>query len=328
MKPLLHVANVSKRFPIRTGIWGRASAWVHAVNDVSLAIAPGETLGIVGESGCGKSTLARMIARLIRPDEGEITFDGVRLTRLSQRALRPYRRHIQMIFQDPFASLNPRLTVGHVLAEPFHIHHIGPHRTRKDRVVELLDLVGLPADAAGRYPHEFSGGQRQRVGIARAIALHPKLIIADEPVSALDVSVRGEILNLLLDLQERLGLAYLFIAHDMTIVAQISHRIAVMYLGKVVEMLPAGGVLQSCHPYTRALLAAVPDVDPARVRTLQAITGDVPSPVSPPSGCYFHPRCRYRQLPRCREEVPPLEGKSNGHLAACHFAEEVLTDRG
>lgn len=322
---LLTVSHLSKRFPIKAGVFARPVAWVHAVDDVSFEIAPGETLGIVGESGCGKSTLARMISRLIQPDAGEITFDGTPLIRLSARALRPVRRHIQMIFQDPVASLNPRMTIGQVLAEPLHIHCIGTRRSRTDRVAELLDLVGLDPSAAQRYPHEFSGGQRQRIGIARAIALHPKLIIADEPVSALDVSVRGEILNLLLDLQERLGLAYLFIAHDMTVVAQVSHRIAVMYLGKIVEVLPATGVLQSGHPYTRALLAAVPEADPTRANRLQPITGDVPSPVHRPSGCHFHPRCTYRQFPRCREEAPHLARTSNGHLAACHFAEQVLT---
>lgn len=324
MTALLTVANVSKRFPIKAGIFARPVAWVHAVSDVSLEVMPGETLGIVGESGCGKSTLAKMIVRLLRPDTGNITFDGHDLTHLSHSALRPLRRNFQMVFQDPFASLNPRMTIGQIIAEPLHVHRLGSRRDRKDRVAALLELVGLSADAVSRYPHEFSGGQRQRVGIARAIAVNPKLIVADEPVSALDASVRGEILNLLLDLQERLGLAYIFIAHDMTVVAQISHRIAVMYLGKIVEVLPATNVLQPSHPYTRALLAAVPEADPDKARALQPIGGDVPSPITPPSGCHFHPRCAFRQFPRCREDAPVLERKANGHWAACHFAEDVV----
>ncbi len=326
MTALLHIEHLTKRFPIKAGVLARPVAWVHAVSDVSFDIAPGETLGIVGESGCGKSTLARLIVRLLRPDAGRITFAGTDLTPLSQRALRPLRRNIQMIFQDPFASLNPRMTVGETLAEPLHIHHIGSRRDRKDRVAELLELVGLGADVAIRYPHEFSGGQRQRIGIARAIAVNPKLIIADEPVSALDVSVRGEVLNLLLELQTRLGLSYLFIAHDMTVVAQMSHRIAVMYLGKIVELLPAENIFQACHPYTRALLSAVTEADPDKRQRMQPIVGDVPSPITPPLGCHFHPRCGYRQFPICREAAPTLERKSNGHLAACHFAEEVLAD--
>ncbi|MBI2343035.1 MAG: ATP-binding cassette domain-containing protein [Deltaproteobacteria bacterium] len=315
----LVVRNLVKHFPIHSGIFQKTTGKVHAVSGVSLTIAPGETLGLVGESGCGKSTLARLIVRLLTPDAGTIMFDGRIITHDSQRSLQSLRRDLQMIFQDPFASLNPRMTVGAILAEPFRIHRVGTRRDRPGRVAALLDLVGLAAEAMHRYPHEFSGGERQRIGIARAIALRPKLVIADEPVSALDVSVQGEILNLLLDLQEQLGLAYLLIAHDIKVVAQISHRIAVMYLGRIVETLPAAELLRACHPYTHALLASVPEPNPAQARAISPIGGDVPSPIAPPRGCPFHPRCPRRQLPLCAETMPAMTAHAGDRHAACHF---------
>lgn len=315
---LLEVKNVSKKFPIRGGVFNKVKQNVHAVTDVSLTLKPGETLGVVGESGCGKTTLARMIVRLLQPDSGEINFAGTNIAKSSGAALKSMRRDMQMIFQDPFSSLNPRMPVGDLVAEPLIIHNVGKSSERTSRVNELLDLVGLPRSSAKLYPHEFSGGQRQRIGIARAIALQPKLIVCDEPVSALDVSVQGEILNLLLDLQERFGMSYLFIAHDIKVVAQISHRIAVMYLGKIMEVLPAEKILDSVHPYTRALLSAVPEPDPHSDWRPLAPEGDVPSPINPPFGCVFHPRCSYTQ-PECRSKVPVLEVKRPQNIAACHF---------
>jgi oligopeptide/dipeptide ABC transporter ATP-binding protein len=316
---LLTVSEVTKHFPIRSGVFNRPTAWVQAVNGVSFTVAPGETLGIVGESGCGKSTLARLILRLYQPDSGSICFEDKDIVQMDRRAMKAMRREMQMVFQDPFASLNPRMTIGAILAEPFTIHLGLSRRKCLDRVAEVLDVVGLPVDTMSRFPHEFSGGQRQRIGIARAIALRPKLIVADEPVSALDVSVQGEILNLLIDLQERLNLAYIFIAHDLKVVAQISHRIAVMYLGRIVETLDATQLFEACHPYTRALLAAVPEPDPERAARLEAIVGDVPSPIRPPSGCAFHPRCTACQLPHCGRERPELVAQSHGGTAACHY---------
>ncbi len=256
---LLEVRQLTKKFPVRAGVLQRANDWVRAVNGVSLHVAKGETLGIVGESGCGKTTLARLIVRLIQPDAGQIIFNGTDITKERGEIMRRVRRELQMVFQDPFGSLNPRMTIGDTLAEPFIIHRIGQRNDRTDRVAALLETVGLPADAMQRYPHQFSGGQRQRIGIARAIALEPQLVIADEPVSALDVSVQGEILNLLLDLQDRMQLSYILIAHDIKIVAQVSHRIAVMYQGEIVEEMPAGKILDSHHPYTKTLIASVPD---------------------------------------------------------------------
>lgn len=318
---LLELDSVTKNFPIKGGIFSKTVAKVHAVSDVSLDLEAGETLGVVGESGCGKSTLARLIVRLYTPDEGTITFEGKDISGLRGRALRNMRREIQMVFQDPFSSLNPRMTVGDILAEPFIVHNVARGRTARQQVETLLDTVGMPGEAALRYPHEFSGGQRQRIGIARAIALRPKLVIADEPVSALDVSVQGEILNLLLDLQQRLGLTYLFIAHDIKVVAQVSNRIAVMYLGRIVETMPADELDQASHPYTRALLQAVPIADPTRRGHMRPIMGDVPSPMAPPSGCPFHPRCPIVERPRCTETRPALEQKPNGHVAACHLVQ-------
>jgi len=311
---LVRAEHVKKYFPIRKGILQREVARVHAVDDVSLEVRTGETLGLVGESGCGKSTLARCIARLYDLTDGTITFEGRDISRLSRRQLRP-------VFQDPYASLNPRKRVGAILSDPLRIHSYGDRVKIRARVRELLDLVGLSPEHVNRYPHEFSGGQRQRIGVARAIALHPKLIIADEPVSALDVSIRAQVINLLDDLQDELSLTYVFIAHDLGVVRHISDRIAVMYLGKVVEISPAEELYRRpVHPYTEALLSAVPLPDPdlSAKREQIVLEGDVPSPVTPPSGCRFHPRCRYATEICAREEPPLVMHGSQGHAAACH----------
>jgi oligopeptide transport system ATP-binding protein len=319
---LLRAEHIRKYFPIRRGtLVSREVARVHAVDDVSLEVRAGETIGLVGESGCGKSTLARCLARLHTLTGGSVYFDGRDISGLSRRRLRPIRRSLQMVFQDPYASLNPRKRVGTILAEPLRIHHRGNREQIRRRVRELLELVGLSPEHVNRYPHEFSGGQRQRIGVARALALHPKLIIADEPVSALDVSIRAQVINLLADLQDELDLTYIFIAHDLGVVRHVSDRIAVMYLGKIVEICPAEELYQRpIHPYTEALLSAVPIPDPDLSEQRQQIVleGDVPSPIEPPSGCRFHPRCRYAtQL--CREQEPPLVAHTaTGHAAACH----------
>jgi oligopeptide transport system ATP-binding protein len=320
---LLRVEHLKKYFPIRRGIlFRREIGRVHAVDDVSFDVKAGETLGLVGESGCGKSTLGRCIVRLHDLTEGSVTIGGQDISRLSRRALRPVRSDVQMIFQDPYASLNPRKRVGTIIADPLRIHgrHTGRQKI-KDRVRELLKLVGLSPEHINRYPHEFSGGQRQRIGVARALALHPKLIIADEPVSALDVSIRAQVINLLDDLQDDLGLTYIFIAHDLGVVRHVSDRIAVMYLGKIVEISPAEELYQRpVHPYTEALLSAVPIPDPAITARREQIVleGDVPSPIQPPSGCRFHPRCRYA-TDICKQTEPPLARQgAEGHLAACH----------
>jgi peptide/nickel transport system ATP-binding protein len=318
---LVRAEHVKKYFPIRKGILQREVARVHAVDDVSLEVRTGETLGLVGESGCGKSTLARCIARIYDLTAGSITFEGRDISRLSRRQLRPVRRELQMVFQDPYASLNPRKRVGAILSDPLRIHKYGDRAKITARVRELLDLVGLSPEHVNRYPHEFSGGQRQRIGVARAIALHPRLIIADEPVSALDVSIRAQVINLLDDLQDELSLTYVFIAHDLGVVRHISDRIAVMYLGKIVEISPAEELYrQPIHPYTEALLSAVPLPDPdlSAKREQIVLEGDVPSPVRPPSGCRFHPRCRYATEICAREEPPLVMHGSNGHVAACH----------
>jgi oligopeptide/dipeptide ABC transporter ATP-binding protein len=317
--PLVEVRNVKKYFPIRKGLLQREVGRVHAVDDVTFAVRAGETLGLVGESGCGKSTLGRTIVRLYEPTAGTVVFQGRDISRLGPRALRPLRKQMQMVFQDPYASLNPRKRVGSIIGTPLKIHGVDKSERRR-RVQELLDTVGLSPEHYNRFPHEFSGGQRQRIGVARALALNPKLIVADEPVSALDVSIQSQMLNLLDDLQKELDLTYIFIAHDLGVVRHVSDRIAVMYLGKLVELSPAEELYQRpIMPYTEALLSAVPIPDPdlSHKRERIVLEGDVPSPISPPSGCRFHPRCRY-MTDICKEVEPPLTDYGNGHLAACH----------
>ena len=317
---LLSVRNLTKQFAIGGGLFGRSLDRVHAVDGVSFDIAAGETLGLVGESGCGKSTTGRCIMRLIEPSSGEVWFEGTDVTRTEGESLRGMRRNMQIIFQDPFASLNPRHTVGAIVGEALIIHRLARNRREmEDRVVHLLETVGLQAGHVGRFPHEFSGGQRQRIGIARALAVEPKLIICDEPVSALDVSVQAQVINLLEDLQEKFGLTYLFIAHDLSVVEHISDRVAVMYLGRVVEIAPARALYDHPqHPYTEALLSAVPIPDPTVKRQRIVLQGDVPNPIRPPSGCHFHTRCPIAAA-RCTAETPPLELDEDGHWVACHF---------
>jgi oligopeptide/dipeptide ABC transporter ATP-binding protein len=318
--PLLQVDDLKMHFPVREGLLLRAKTFNRAVDGVSLHINPGETLGLVGESGCGKSTLGRCIARLYRPSAGTVRFQGEDITHMSDRALRPMRQNIQMIFQDPMESLNARHTVGDILAEPFIVQGIGNSALRSKRVTELLNIVGLPARSASRYPFEFSGGQRQRIGIARAIALNPKLVICDEPVSALDVSIQSQILNLLVDLQREFNLSYLFIAHDLAVVKHISDRVAVMYLGNIIETADSDAIYREAkHPYTQSLIAAIPVPDPNHNAQRQIIQGDVPSAINPPSGCHFHPRCP-RTEPRCKAEKPVLRELGSTHFGACHLA--------
>ncbi len=318
---LLEVKNLKVHFPVKHGVFSRVNAWVKAVDDVSLTVAPGETVGLVGESGCGKTTLGRAIIRLLEPTGGSVTFEGEDITTLEGAALRERRRRFQMIFQDPVGSLNPRMTVGQIIGEALDIHHLAAdEQAREARIGRLLKDVGLNPQHAQRYPHEFSGGQRQRIGIARALAVEPKLIVCDEPVSALDVSVQAQIINLLQDLQREHGLAYLFIAHDLAVVEHISHRVVVMYLGKVVETAASKAIINAPkHPYTQALLSAVPVVDPDSKRRRIVLPGDVPSPINPPSGCPFHPRCPIAEA-RCKTEVPALREITPGHWAACHLA--------
>ncbi len=319
-EPLLSVRGLKKYFPLKGGVLAREIERVHAVDDVSLDIAPGETLGLVGESGCGKSTTGRCIMRLMQPSEGTIRFEGRDVTGLAGKELRELRREMQIIFQDPFASLNPRHTVRAIVGEALIIHRLAKNRQDlEDQVVRLLELVGLGAEHLPRFAHEFSGGQRQRIGIARALAVQPKLIVCDEPVSALDVSVQAQVINLLEDLQERLGLAYLFIAHDLSVVEHISNRVAVMYLGRVVEVASARALYDNPrHPYTEALLSAVPIPDPAVKRRRIVLQGDVPNPIRPPPGCHFHTRCPIAQE-QCRRDVPALEEAETGHWVACHL---------
>ena len=322
---LLEVKNLVKHFPVRSGIFSRVEAYVRAVDGISFDLAPGETLGLVGESGCGKSTAGRSILRLIEPTSGEIRFKGIDIINLDRESMRKLRREMQIIFQDPYASLNPRMTVGSIVGEPLAIHKIAKGEERENRVADILRRVGLRPEHMRRYPHEFSGGQRQRIGIARALALNPQLIIGDEPVSALDVSIQAQVLNLLEDLQEEFGMAYLIIAHDLSVVQHISDRIAVMYLGKIVELSTADGIVMSPrHPYTEALLSAVPVPDPSVKKQGRIIlTGDVPSPVNPPSGCRFHTRCRYKE-DRCVSEEPEMCQVAPGHFSACHFSEDIF----
>ena len=324
---LLEVRNLKKYFPIQKGILRRVVGQVKAVDGIDLEIYQGETLGLVGESGCGKTTTGRLILRAMEPTAGEVRFrrDGslVDLTKLPLSEMKALRRDMQIIFQDPFSSLNPRMTVFDLVSEPLVIHGLAHGAELRTQVRELLEAVGLKAQHMNRYPYAFSGGQRQRIGIARALALRPKLIVADEPVSALDVSIQAQVINLLEDLQKEFGLTYLFIAHNLSVVEHISNRVAVMYLGKIVELASAETLYaEPLHPYTEALLSAVPSADPDRKTQRIILTGDVPSPANPPAGCKFHPRCRYAQA-ICRQEEPALRAVQPGHLTACHFAEEL-----
>ena len=321
--PLLELRDLATHFPVRGGVLLRATGTNRAVDGVSLTVQRGETLGLVGESGCGKSTLGKTVVRLLEPTSGSILFEGQDIAGLSRRRLKPLRRELQMVFQDPAESLNSRHTVGNLIEEPLIIHGVGTAAERAARVRELLDLVGLPASAAEKFPFEFSGGQRQRISIARAIALGPKLLVCDEPVSALDVSIQSQILNLFLDLQAELGLAYLFIAHDLAVVRHVSDSIAVMYLGRIMEYADADGLMaRPRHPYTQALITAIPVPDPTRRSTRTILSGDVPSPIDPPSGCPFHTRCPHAEA-RCRNERPLLREAarqgSTPHMVACHF---------
>jgi oligopeptide transport system ATP-binding protein len=315
---LLEIRNLKKYFPVGEGLFSRGKGMLKAVDDVTLAVHEGETLGLVGESGCGKSTLGRTILRLIEPTGGEVIFQGKNLLTLSQRELRDMRRQMQIIFQDPYASLNPRMRVGDIVGEGLEIHKLAKGKAKRERVVELLHQVGLREDHYDRYPHEFSGGQRQRIGIARALAVSPKFIVCDEPVSSLDVSIQAQIINLLQELQEKMHLTYLFISHDLRVVEHISHRVAIMYLGKVVELANSETIYRDAkHPYTRALLSAVPLPDTGKKKERVVLQGDVPSPVNPPSGCTFHPRCSYREA-ICDQTEPPLDFDAEGHGVSCH----------
>jgi oligopeptide/dipeptide ABC transporter ATP-binding protein len=320
--PLLSVRNLVKHFPVKKGLLQKTVGQVHAVDGISFDIAEGETLGLVGESGCGKSTAGKAILKLIEPTSGEIRVNGERIDALSRREMRPYRRELQVVFQDPYSSLNPRLNIRDIIAEPLKNYGVADGKALHERVETLAGKVGLRSDALNRYPHEFSGGQRQRIGIARALALNPGLIICDEPVSALDVSVQAQVINLLGDLQKEFGLSYLFIAHDIAVVEHISHRIAVMYLGKIVEIADRASLFaRPQHPYTEALLSAVPVPDPDAAKKRIILRGDVPSPIDPPSGCRFHTRCPYA-FDRCSKEEPHLQEVLPGHHAACHLRDD------
>jgi peptide/nickel transport system ATP-binding protein/oligopeptide transport system ATP-binding protein len=318
-RPSLEVFDLVKHFPIRKGVFGRRAGEVRAVDGVSFAVAPGETLGLVGESGCGKSTVGRAALKLVEPTSGRIVVAGVDVTSLSPRAMWEHRRRIQTVFQDPYSSLNPRLPAGAIVGEPMENYGLSRGRETEERVAALFQRVGLRPEAMRKYPHEFSGGQRQRLGIARALAVRPEIIVADEPVSALDVSVQAQVLNLLIDLQEEYGLAFLFVSHDLAVMRHISHRIAVMYLGRIVELADKRTLFrQPLHPYTEALLSAAPIPDPARKRRRVVLQGDVPSPANPPPGCRFHTRCPYA-VARCRSEDPPLREVAPGQHVACHL---------
>ncbi len=322
VKPLLEVKHLKKYFPIKGGIFGRPVGEVKAVNDVSFEVYEGEVLGIVGESGCGKSTTGKALLRLTEPSDGEVLFEGRDVTKMSSEEMRKMRRDMQMIFQDPYASLNPRHNVGKILGEPLLVHGIGDKKDRAEKVKEILEIVGLSGDHASRYPHQFSGGQRQRIGIARALIVRPKLIVCDEPVSALDVSVQSQILNLMEDLQEEFKLTYIFIAHDLSVVKHISHRIGVMYLGKMVELSSKDNLYREpLHPYTQSLMSAVPEPDPDLKKERIILEGDVPSPSNPPSGCPFHTRCP-KVMDMCKTEVPEFREIRDSHFAACHLYNE------
>ena len=314
---LLEVADLKKHYPVRSGILRRTVGKVHSVDGVSFTIGVGETLGMVGESGCGKSTVARSILRLVEPTGGSIRLNGCDITHLGKTTLRPHRRSMQIIFQDPFASLNPRMTAGDIVGEPLIVHGLATGTKKRERVAELFDQVGLRPDQMQNFPHQFSGGQRQRICIARALSLGPDLIVCDEPVSALDVSIQAQVINLLIDLQRKHGFSYLFIAHDLAVVAHISHRVAVMYLGRIVEIAEKAKLFANPrHPYTQALLASVPVADPKAKRLVPLIDGDVPSPINPPPGCAFHPRCPYAQ-DRCKAAIPPLRATDATREVAC-----------
>jgi oligopeptide/dipeptide ABC transporter ATP-binding protein len=325
--PLLSVKGLVKHFPVKRGLLQRTVGQVHAVDGISFDIAPGETLGLVGESGCGKSTVGKAILKLVDATAGEIRLSGARIDQLSRSEMRPMRRQMQVVFQDPYSSLNPRLKVRDIIAEPLVNYGVAVGSGLAERVVELAGKVGLRPETLDRYPHEFSGGQRQRIGIARALALHPSLIVCDEPVSALDVSVQAQVINLLVDLQREFALAYLFIAHDIAVVEHISHRVAVMYLGKIVEIADRSDLfLRPQHPYTEALLSAVPAPEPGLEKKRIILKGDVPSPINPPSGCRFHTRCPYA-FARCSAEEPELQEISTGHQVACHLREPAVVSQ-
>jgi oligopeptide/dipeptide ABC transporter ATP-binding protein len=316
---VLEVEDLKKHFPVRKGLLRRTVGQVYAVDGISFSIGEGETLGLVGESGCGKSTAGRAVLRLIEPTAGRVTMTGRDITHLSKKELRPYRRQMQIVFQDPFSSLNPRMTAGDIVGEPLLVHGVARGKERRERVAALFERVGLRAAQMANYPHQFSGGQRQRIGIARALALGPKLIVGDEPVSALDVSIQAQVINLLQDLQHERKLSYLFISHNLAVVEHISHRIAVMYLGRIVEYADTRSIFtRPQHPYTEALLSAVPVPDPAIKRQKRLVQGDVPSPVNPPAGCHFHTRCPYA-VARCKVESPPLREIAPGHHVSCHL---------
>jgi len=321
VNPLLEVTDLVKHYAVRGGVLRRRIGTVHAVDGLSFSLATGETLGLVGESGCGKSTVARSVLRLIEPSSGAIRLDGTDITRLGKTALRPHRRSIQIVFQDPFASLNPRMTAGDIVGEPLEVHGLATGQRKRDRVGELFEQVGLRPDQMKNYPHQFSGGQRQRICIARALSLGPKLIVCDEPVSALDVSIQAQVINLLIDLQRRHRFSYLFIAHDLAVVAHISHRVAVMYLGRIVEIAGKRELFANPrHPYTQALLASVPVANPKAKRVAPLIDGDVPSPINPPAGCAFHTRCRH-VMDRCKVDRPVLAETATQHQVACWLNE-------